>query len=254
VNKPKGILESMFGSLWLANMAEEKNSTNEQIESLVHLAFSYYENGKSDDAINYFKKALKIKKRADLYNNIGFVYVNEDESGKAANAFKNSLGIDPGFLPAFYNLGVAMYHEKAYDSAIKIFERIIKVPNIEKHMLVTAHNDKGCAYLRKEQYVEAIKSFETAVVLDDKFARGYVNIANAYVHQGKIDEARAKYNKALKIDVDCAAAYNGLGAICMNGNDFIGAKKYFDQALEKNKYCYAAYANKVILKNSSPEK
>ena len=248
MNKLGCVLELMVGALWVTGGPEGKEEDRDQAEDLVELGFSFYQNRKIKDAIGYFKQALKVSERADIYNSIGFVYLNEKEYGKAVNAFKKSLSVDPGYIPAFYNLGVTMYYAKVYDSAVGIFEKITAAPEIDKKMIVNAHNEKGCAYDRKGLEQEAIKSFETAIVLDDTFERPYVNIANTYCKQGELDKAKAKYNKALKLNENCASALNGLGVVCVEEENYQEAEKYFEKALEKDSYCQSAYINKMILK------
>jgi len=195
-----------------------------------------------------------VCERADVYNSLGLVYLHGGNYGKAIAVFKKALSIDPSYLPALYNLGVTMYYARVYDIAVRIFEDISKAQGLEKDLLASAHNDKGCAYNRSGNLEQAEQSFEAALVIDDKFVRPYVNLGNIYCNKSRFDDAKVKYNKAIKLDEASSAAYNGLGVVAVEEGKFDEAEKYFDKALEVDKNCNAAKINKMILKEAKEKK
>jgi len=240
--------------LWFGSEgSKDKEKANDPVSNLVELGFSFYKNGKAEEAVNYFKQALQIKKRADLYNNLGFIYLHDGKYAKAFNAFRQALHVDGGYLPAFYNLGMVMYYGKSYQDSINIFNDIVKIPELDKTMLLHAYNDRGCALKRSSQAPEAIKSFEAAIALDDTFDRPYANLGNIYVEQGNFDEAKKMYEKAIKANDKCSAAYNGLGVVCVENGQFQEAEKHFDKAIEVDMQSNAGRINKVILKKKKEE-
>jgi len=248
VNKMGCVLELMVGKILFGEQVGGTIVQKEQLKELVELGFFYYSSGQNKEAIRYFKQALKVCERADIYNNLGLVHLNDGDYGKAVNAFKKALNIDPSYLPAFYNLGVTMYYARSYDVAANIFEDVGKAKGLEKELLASAHNDRGCALNRKGDLEKAEQSYEAALVIDDKFIRPYVNLGNLYCNKGDFDKAKMKYNKALELDEKCAAAYNGLGVVAVEESKLEEAEKYFDKALEVDKNCTAAKVNKMILK------
>ena len=247
------VLELMVGMLWLGEQKDQEGHQKGQLEDLIKLGFFNYQTGQNDEAIKYFKQALQIRERADLYNNIGVIQINKGEYGKAVNVFKKALNINMGYAPAFYNLALTMYYARAYDNAIDILSDIVKVKELMPKMLISAHNDLGCAYKRKGNVENAMKHFQMAINLDKDFDRPYVNIGNIYCEQGKFDEANTQYKKALSVNPHCTAALNGIGVIAFEKGDFDQAKKLFDQALAIDKHCQAAYINKMILEKKLKE-
>ena len=247
------VLELMVGMLWLGEQKEEEGPQKDQLEELIKLGFSNYQTGQDAQAIKYFKQALSIRERADIYNNIGVIQINKGEYGKAVNSFKKALNLNISYIPAFYNLGLTMYYARAYDNAIDIFGDLVKAKGLMPKMLVSAHNDLGCAYKRKGKVENAIQHFEMAITLDKSFDRPYVNLGNIYCEQGKWDEAKEKYEKALSVNPNCAAAINGLGVLAFEKGDFDQAKTLFDKAFVLDKQCQAAYINKMIVEKKLKE-
>lgn len=248
MNKIGCVLETMVGRLWFGEQQGGEVVQKEQLAELVKLGFDYYSNGKNKEAIDYFKQALKVCERADIYNYLGMVYIRSGDYAKAVNAYKKALDIDRSFIPAYYNLGITLYYGRNYEQAVKIFDDISRIEGLEPFLLANAHNDKGCALNRKGSVEAAEKSFEAALVLDDTFVRSYVNLGNLYCNKGKFDDAKVKYNKAIELDEKCAAAYNGLGVIAIEEGDLDKAGELFDKALAFDNRCQAAHINNELLK------
>jgi len=245
------MLELMVGKIWVGEQSGGTPVQEKQIDELVKLAFSYYVNRKNKEAVKYFKQAIKVYERADLYNNLGLVHLDNADYAKAINCFRKSLQLDRGYIPAFYNLGITLYYARAYENAVQIFDEIAKIKDLDSDMLLNALNDRGCAQNRKGDLGAAEKSFEAAQVLDDKFVRPYVNLGNLYCNKGRFDDAKVKYEKALKLDEKCSAAYNGLGVVAIEEGDFDKAEEYFDKAVAIDQRCTAAMMNKMILKKKA---
>lgn len=245
------VLELMFGNILFGEQVGGHIVQKEQLDGLVKLGLQCYINHQNEDAIKYFKQALKVCPRADIYNNLGLVHLNDGDYGKAINAFKSALSIDDTYLPSFYNLGVTFHYAKVYDVAADIFGEILNSSEgLEKDVLLSVYNDLACAQNRKGEIDTAIETFKKALALDDKYVRAYANLGNIYCGQGKFEEAKVEFDKAISLDDKCAAAYNGLGVVELENGKFDAAEKFFDKALELDKGCTAAQVNKVVLKKA----
>jgi Flp pilus assembly protein TadD len=58
----------------------------------------------------------------------------------------------------------------------------------------------GIAAAQKELWKEALYRWQRAVEIDPSYAAAYNNLAIGYEHEGKFDEARKAYDKALEIE------------------------------------------------------
>jgi len=243
------ILEAMLTPTLISeNLNEEGIAQEDQINQLMELSLSSLGMRNFDESEKYLKQAIKICKCATLYNNLGVIYLVNQSYSKAYQAFLNALDVDKHSIEAFYNLGLLMYYGGKYDTAILLFQDIIKKEGINPLMLINAHNDLGCAYYRKKDFESAKKSFETVLALNEKFDKAHVNIGNILCSQEKHDESIKKYNAAIKINSECAVAYNGIGVAYSEKKDLKKADEFFEKSLKSKEYCRAAEINKIILK------
>ncbi len=60
--------------------------------------------------------------------------------------------------------------------------------------------DFGITVAQRGLWKEALYRWERAVQLDPEYAAAWNNLAIAYEHEGKFDEARKAYEKALALD------------------------------------------------------
>lgn len=63
-----------------------------------------------------------------------------------------------------------------------------------------AQVDFGIKSAQKELWNEALYRWKRAVEIDPTYAAAYNNLAIAYEHNGRFDEARAAYEKALELE------------------------------------------------------
>ena len=65
-----------------------------------------------------FKKALSYKDDfAELHSNIGTILLEDGRIDEACDAFKEALGIDPGFVVARRNLGYCHFRQNDVPAA-----------------------------------------------------------------------------------------------------------------------------------------
>jgi Flp pilus assembly protein TadD len=63
-----------------------------------------------------------------------------------------------------------------------------------------AQVDFGIKAAQRELWNEALYRWKRAVEVDPTYAAAYNNLAIAYEHNGKFDDARAAYEKALELE------------------------------------------------------
>jgi tetratricopeptide (TPR) repeat protein len=96
-------------------------------EDIVEQARRYADEGRWDEAIETYKKALeKNPTDADLYNDLGIAF---DEAGKlteAEQAYQKATELDPQFSAAFYNLGLMYEEQSRLPEAVEAYQKCIK--------------------------------------------------------------------------------------------------------------------------------
>lgn len=87
-----------------------------------------------------------------------------------------------------------------------------------------AYNLKGLFYIEELNFVEAIKAFSKAIMLDATDATLYFNLANAYFHNGWFDEAVEAYKKAIELDVTNVDFRYALASLYFDMKDYVKAR------------------------------
>jgi tetratricopeptide (TPR) repeat protein len=90
---------------------------------------------------------------------------------------------------------------------------------------------------------EAAGYYQIARALRPDYQPAPVNLGNLYLRQNRLEEARASFADALKINANCPACRYGLGQVALSARDYKQAVAYLEQALkeapEANRIHYA---------------
>jgi tetratricopeptide (TPR) repeat protein len=102
-----------------------------------------------------------------------------------------------GKADEFYEQGKKNSSVETADSAISNYTKAIKI----NPKFVKAYNNRGIAYVWKKQYDLALSDFNKAIELDPKNGKAYNNRAIVYSYQGEIDKARQDLQKAQSLGI-----------------------------------------------------
>ncbi len=139
---------------WFVSFSSLDNVTNIQLAEYYNsLAGVYIKEGKFDQAIAAYNKAIEIKitaadpyynrgclyvklgdfdlaikdfikviqmnpKFVQAYDNLGFVYAKQGQLKQAVSFFTKALEIDPHYAPAYYNRDVVYHRLKEHDNRL----------------------------------------------------------------------------------------------------------------------------------------
>jgi len=155
------------------------------------------------DAINDIRQHPFI-----LYFKLGVYYFYQGRFNDAITAFRKAIVIKPDFAEAYHNIGVSYYELGDLDKAIPEFERAVEIDDD----YVKGHYSLGLAYYHNKNYDKAITSLEKVVTLDPLNANALFDLGIVYVEmfrkgeeQGKIiieylEQGLLYYEKCLEID------------------------------------------------------
>jgi len=91
----------------------------------------------------------------------------------------------------------------------------------------------GQIYLIKGNAGQAIEYYHLAVQMDPIDVEAMNGLASAYSASGRLADATTEFQRVLAIR-SYGPAYNGLGLMAVRQHDFIGARKYFERAVQLN--------------------
>jgi len=193
------------------------------------LGLALVKQGKNDEAMTYFKKAMEINPRfIVLYNNIGLLLLNSGDLEQATQFFTQAVTYKPDYAEAVNNLGLAYARAGRYDAARTQYENAIKLdPSYAE-----SYNNLGVIYLEQKQYKEGWEYVQKAIALKPHYATAYNNLGVISIHLGKFPEAEQYFRRALQLNPDYAKALNNLGVAVKQQGRVQEAMSYFSMALK----------------------
>jgi protein O-mannosyl-transferase len=128
--------------LWKHTLEVTKN--NYQAHN--NFGLSLFAEGKIDDAINHYNKAIRIEPDyVYAYNNRGIIYGERGQYKLAIEDFNNAIRITPAFADAYGNLGFTYDKLGQYNHAIEDYDKAIRL----KPDYVYAYMNRGVAYIKQ---------------------------------------------------------------------------------------------------------
>jgi protein O-GlcNAc transferase len=167
---------------------------------------------------------------------------------EAAAHYREALALDPAHVDALHFLGVIAYQQGDPARAIELISRALSVNAAN----AAAHNNLGNALAAQGRRIEAVHAYLEALArqpdyadassnlgnalralgpLDRQAAEGHVDEGNACKDQGRLDDAIARYRRALTAAPDYAAAYLNLGGALLDQGERPEAILCFRKAL-----------------------
>jgi len=199
------------------------------------------------EASAFFRVAIVVRPASSAaYYNLGLALRHQKKLPEAIAAYHKAIKLDPKSAPAYNNLGNALHEQKKLPEAIAAFHKAIEIdPKDAK-----TYNNLGNAFHDQTKLSEAIAAYHKAIELDPKYALAYYGLGNALHDQNKLPEAIAAYHKAIGIAPKYALAYNNFGNALAAQKKLPEAIAAYQKAIEIDpKHANAYYNLGVALKD-----
>jgi tetratricopeptide (TPR) repeat protein len=138
-----------------------------------------------------------------------------------------------------FNMGNAFLKKNQFADAITEFSEAIKIDR----KFYGAYLNLGKALEKNEQPEDAIKVYNLAIKLKPGYYKAYFNLANLLSSSGMSEEAINSYKKSIELKPDYYKAYNNLGITYQRINRLEDAKEQYREAVKYNKDYPDAYIN-----------
>jgi len=224
-------------------------TTSENIEKFITLGDNYFKEGKLDEAIAEYKKALDIKPRDDILNKLGQVHQQKRSAGKPGDTspkidtFKSEKPLDKkpdltgtdkiaqdASIEELLRKGASFYDKGMIDKAIDAFTEVLEIDPDDRE----AHYNLGNAYADKGMSDEAIAMYKKAVENDPEFVDAYLNLSMLYLDMDMTDEAISLCKQAVKANPDDAFLCFHLGEAYALNLQYQEAITAYNQAMSIN--------------------
>jgi DNA-binding winged helix-turn-helix (wHTH) protein/tetratricopeptide (TPR) repeat protein len=180
-----------------------------------------------EKAAGYYKALLAIYPgNAAAYSNLSWDYSLLGRYEESIAAAKESISVDPRFLPGYLNLAaVQLYQLGDAKSALETCQQGLQV---DSHW-AWGHDCIGWALLGKGEWAQAEAAFERAVMFNPQSTLSRYRLSHARRLQGHYQEALQALEPILKIDPSDASPWYDMGVIYEAMGDQEKARENFER-------------------------
>jgi len=171
-----------------------KETTNIPEEDIREQAKFLYNTNSIKEALVLFNNIKETDKISDDWLFMANISQDLGQIDDAVFYLKKAIEADDKNYKAHYNLGNIYFDEKQYNSALKQYNKVLKI----KKDFAYAHYNKGCCFLAKNSLINARYEFGLAIKANPNEPSFYYNLAYTNKLMGKAKKAQEAieiYNK-----------------------------------------------------------
>jgi len=184
-----------------------------------------------EEAAKQQAKVAAIRKSFDE----GVALTNENKNEEAIAKFNEAIAGAPTCAECYANIGTIYARMKDYEKSEAAFKKAIEV----KPDFAEAYNGLANVYNAQKKFNEAAEASAQANKIMGSAPGGTGGSASSTFNQGvilwnagKIAEAKAQFEQAVKLDPNMAEAHYWLGMALVNAGNTAEAKPHFEQYLK----------------------
>ncbi len=239
--KQSQIILFIFGAFLLNNLAIAQDKIDPKFSS-DRLTISQGGESFSTDYVD--STTLKflhtvVNNKADLINNSGVEAFRARNYDLAIREFKNAILVRPNFMEAKLNLASAYIAQESYDKALEVYNIMQKENQSPAEVWVM----KGQVELARNKFKEAITNFDQAIKIDESNPKTLHAIGNAYLQTDDLENAIAKYSKAIEME-EVSAFYTDRASAYLKQTEYRKAIADYDKAISLDKNNARAFTNR----------
>ena len=106
---------------------------------------------------------------------------------------KESLRLNPNYIPSLVELARLYFYQMKYDSAFSVAKKALSIDTYD----VAANYEYGCAALRLGKYFDALDGFEVASLSESYRSASYTKISEIYLAQKDFEKSLEYAQKSL---------------------------------------------------------
>lgn len=207
----------------------------------------FYKEKKYEKALDYFIKAVNLKKDVQNYNNLGKAYIKVGKAQQAQKSFEKAMNLDIKNPQTYINL--ALYYcdiEKDTKKQIHYLKQAIKInPKLaEPYYLI------GNIYFDKGMYETSADYYRMATANDELYFDAFYALGSTLYKLQNYEEAYFVFEKSLNLELDNPKVYDYLAKSAVELKKFAEAQNYIEKEImiQPNQDIYLELAKILYLK------
>ena len=185
----------------LRGALQRTHDVTERAQIFTNIGRLYLKSGDAEKAAVAYQKAIAhAPQLAAAYNGLGIAYAMQEKYPAALAAQQKALARQPDFAKAHAGLGFVYFQQNRAELALKHYRQAVAL----EPQFLEAHRKIGLILLNQKRYAEAGAAYQTLLTLNPKTdAESYHNLGLCYAYQGKTESALDALKKAVTL---CSAA------------------------------------------------
>ena len=177
---------------------------------------TWFQAGHWQNGITVFQHTLDVTKNNCVANcELGHALMKNGKLDDALIQFYKALRINPNYEEAYANLGCTLARQKKVNEAIYHYQEALRINQNN----VKVHNNLGVLLAGKAKVNEAIYHYQEALRINPKYAGAYYNLGKIYANKGDVENAILFYKKTLQVSPNMAEALYNLSWIYATHKD-----------------------------------
>ncbi|MGO9239935.1 MAG: sulfatase-like hydrolase/transferase [Bryobacteraceae bacterium] len=212
-----------------ANASEKVSASQLDSRTMDQLKSLGYLSGFSPREFELNGQGIDPKDRTATLNSLQTVLGPDSRRIPAARRIellRQTLAQDSSNPILYFYLGAEYESAGRYNQALQVYEDAQKQGIVNGRLL----SRMGDLFVRDGRKDRAIEAYEKAAQFNPADVQSEVNLATAYLEQGKLADAERCFRWALATE-ESAAAYNGLGLVAIQRQDAASARAQFERAV-----------------------
>ncbi len=202
-------------------------------ETRFSLALQHLREGRADTALEELRRAIKDDpKNPYFHKGLGMVHLQRREYGKAAEALRKALELNPYYADARNDLATALILDGKREEGKREYLAVFNDPTYNSPEV--AARNLGQAYFEERNWEQALSWYRTAVQRNPKYPDAWLGVADVYVKLERLDEAAAQLEAALGQVGDALEVKLGFGEVCLRAGRLAEARQALEEVARKD--------------------
>ncbi|NXB81164.1 TMTC1 protein, partial [Donacobius atricapilla] len=200
--------------------------------AMVNLGRLHRSLGQNKEAEVWYKRALKVSRKAEILSPLGALYYNTGRYEEALQVYREAAALQPSNKDIRLALAQVLAMMGQTKEAEKMTNHILN----EDAACLECYRLLSAIYSKQELYAKALEAIEKALQLKPKdpkvISELFFTKGNQLREQNLLDKAFESYKRAVELNPDQAQAWMNMGGIEHIKGSYITARDYYEKALQ----------------------